>query len=96
MKLLVARDGRADQGRSDLRQHLVLRALHDRGKGEHVLLAGDRGVGRLAVDDHGPQVGTALHFDQTRAVGGRHVGDALFLQIRLDHLPNAPWPCPAR
>ena len=48
---------------------------------EHELLVGKFALGRIAVDDPGPQVSTALLLDEPRTKRGRHVTHPRLLEI---------------
>ena len=55
-EFLIVCDRRADQCVIDFLEHVRLRALHDRGEREHVLLFSDRVVRRLAMYYHRSQI----------------------------------------
>src|SRR6185295_4085585 len=71
----------ADEGRTDLLDHLGLRTLNDGNVREHVFALRDLALGRVTVNDPRTQVGAALLLDQARAELRRHIGDAVFLHL---------------
>src|SRR5262245_50339113 len=88
LEALVVRNGGADERCSDSLQHLVLRAAHHAHEWKHEFSIGQRTIGRVAMDDHGPQVTASLFFHQPRAVFFRNVFDPRFTQAVLDATPD--------
>src|SRR5262249_3544113 len=84
LKSPVRSDRRADESRSDGVDHLVLGALHDGDKGEHVFLAGNSRLGRIAEDDGWPEISAAFFLHQAVTVFGSQVMNARGLEILVN------------
>jgi hypothetical protein len=85
-KFVVFGNRRHDEARPEQVRDVVLLDFDDAREGEHELLARERVLRRLAVDDGGQQVRTPTPLDQppALAIRGRHVARARLAERALD------------